>query len=309
MDISVIVCTYNRAISLTRCLAHLSAQVVPSGVTWEVIVVDNNSTDSTRQVVLKAAENGFSVCYVREEKQGLCYARNRGIEESQGRIIAYIDDDILVEPNWLRSMLLSFEETGCDAAGGRIYLETGGCPLPGWLGPILFGYLGYIDYGEERIDLDGRRCHPHGGNMAFRREVFERIGLFDVNVGRVGNKLFKGSETELFWRLSNTDARIIYEPHAKVHHIIKTEELTKRHFRILQIREGEQRAKRDTTVYPRQIIGIPLFIVREFEKAFRRYITAPFRDSCMRFRREMDLWNLIGYARGRYGLYRQGGII
>lgn len=303
MDISVIVCTYNRAATLERCLAHLTAQQVPAEVNWEVVVVDNNSTDHTSQIAKSAAAGKLPVRYSREANQGLCYARNRGLADARGALVAYIDDDIFTDPAWLSGMVSAFRETECDAAGGPIHLDTEGKPLPLWLSRTLWGYLGYIDHGEERIVLDGNRHYPHGGNMAFRREVFDRTGAFDVRIGRVGNELFKGSETEFFRRLTLTGAKIIYEPKAKVRHLIKPKELSKRHFRILQLRDGEQRAHTETVVYRRTVMGVPLFIGRELAKAFRGYLTALSQAPGSRFRREMDLWDLAGYVRGKYHIY------
>jgi glucosyl-dolichyl phosphate glucuronosyltransferase len=305
MDISVIICTYNRAATLSRCLAYLAAQRVPEGVGWEVVVVDNNSTDHTSKVVKDAAAKGLPILYVHEASQGLCYARNRGIENSRGSIIAYIDDDILTDPEWLIGLVSVFQKTGCDAAGGPIHLETEGKPLPKWLLPPGWGYLGHIDHGEKMIALDGRKHYPHGGNMAFRREVFDNIGKFDVRLGRTGNKQFKGEETEYFSRLASRGAKIIYEPKAKVLHLIKPRELTKRHFRILQLRSGELQAQTESTVYRNTIVGIPLFICREFAKSFKTYLSALSQNRWIRFRRELDLWALAGYVWGKLDLHRE----
>jgi glycosyltransferase involved in cell wall biosynthesis len=308
MDISVVVCTYNRAATLARCLARLAAQQVPEGVGWEVVVVDNNSTDHTSRVVEDAAARGLPVRYSRETNQGLCHARNRGIQDTRGAIVAYIDDDILTDPAWLSGMVSAFRETGCDAAGGSIHLETEGRPLPSWLSRDMWGYLGYIDHGEERIVLDGVRHYPHGGNMAFRREVFGKVGGFDVTIGRKGNKLFKQSETEFFHRLVPTGAKIVYEPAARVRHIIKPGELSKSHFRTLQLRHGEQRAGRETAFYPRSVMGVPLFTIPALWRSLGKYLAAAHGEPGPRFRREMDLWELMGYMWGRLMCYRNGRV-
>jgi len=302
-DLSVIVCTFNRAEVLARSLGQLARQRAPAGLSWEVVVVDNNCTDHTAEVVRQFGVQGrVPLRRVREEKQGLCHARNRGIAETNGAVIAYLDDDILADPSWLAGVTAVFAETRCDAAGGPIYLETEGRPLPPWLTAELWGYLGYIDHGNERTALDGRRHYPHGGNMAFRREVFHRIGLFDVGIGRTGNKLYKGSETEFFHRLAPTCSTILYEPTASVRHLIKARELTKAHFRTLQLRIGEQRSRRHDETYRRSWMGIPPFIGVEFLKGIRRYVRAVPSGAGRRFRREMDLWEMAGFA---YGCFRE----
>ena len=102
MDFTVIICTYNRSSNLPKCIEYLERQQGTDGFQWEVLIVDNNSSDDTSQVVEKlAADSSVDLRYVFEEKQGLNHARNRGIEESDSRYFCYVDDDILVATNWL----------------------------------------------------------------------------------------------------------------------------------------------------------------------------------------------------------------
>src|ERR1039458_7067822 len=189
MKIAVILCTYNRCQLLVGALDSIAASVLPESLEWEVLVVDNNSSDQTREVV-----EGFSrrypgrFRYVFECQQGLSCARNAGIRESQSEILAFTDDDVIVEPDWLwtlTSVLQAGEWTG---AGGRIVAVWPG-PLPSWLStadPDTLGPYGEFNLGTESGPL---RRPPYGANMAFRREVFEKYGDFRTDLGRSGSNL------------------------------------------------------------------------------------------------------------------------
>src|SRR5262249_25559041 len=133
MDITVIVCTYNRCQSLAKALGSVAASTLPDSVEWEVIVVDNNSSDKTREVVedfCRRHPGRFG--YVSEPKQGLSHARNAGVRKARGDIVAFMDDDIIVEPTWLRELTSALYNGQCAGAGGRILLERNFSP-PRWL--------------------------------------------------------------------------------------------------------------------------------------------------------------------------------
>ena len=169
MEFTVIICTYNRASNLPRCLDALAAQQAVDGREWEVLVVDNNSTDNTPEVVADLAEKlPIKVRYAHESEQGLNYARNTGIRESMGKYFSYVDDDILVSPVWLTSLFEAFEANDADAVGGRIHLDPS-ITLPKWIRPDtdMLGFLGYQDFGENALRLDGNNRYPFGGLRPF----------------------------------------------------------------------------------------------------------------------------------------------
>src|SRR5262245_27749696 len=119
-EISVIVCTFNRATRLALALRALARVSVPDGLAWELIIVDNNSTDETARIVREfAALSGLRVRYLFETRQGLSFARNTGIASAEGRIIALTDDDVLVEPNWIASIHQAFAEHEVACVGGK----------------------------------------------------------------------------------------------------------------------------------------------------------------------------------------------
>ncbi|WP_198245572.1 glycosyltransferase [methane-oxidizing endosymbiont of Gigantopelta aegis] len=135
---SIIICSYNRCQNLPDCFSCLEKQVITDPIQWEVLLVDNNSTDNTKQVTEDFNQSSsLNIRYIFEQKQGLSYARNRGINEAKGTYLMFIDDDIRVTENWLQSIYSTFKQYDCDAVGGRIHIESPN-KLPPWITPDMY---------------------------------------------------------------------------------------------------------------------------------------------------------------------------
>lgn len=218
--ISVVICTYNRADMLRKTLESFLAQDGLGGIDHEILVVDNNSSDATCEVV-RSFEDHPSVRYVFEPEQGLSAARNRGIAESRGEIVAFLDDDVVVDPNWLEHMCRCFQETNAAVVGGRAYLIFE-ADTPDWFGEELATMFGEVDLGAQRTQLpEGRGLF--GLNLAFRREILHEAGCFDEALGRKGKALSGGEETAVLRRVGGAGCMIVYEPDAVVGHVIPPE--------------------------------------------------------------------------------------
>src|SRR5579863_1127417 len=185
MHITVILCTYNRCQSLARALDSVAVSVVPEAIEWEVLVVDNNSNDQTETVV-KDFSHRFPgrFRYLFERQQGKSYALNSGVGEARGDILAFVDDDVTVEPEWLQNLTSALLDSQLSGCGGRILPQRGFVP-PNWLaldGPYnLVGALcAYFDLGDVSREL---KEPPFGANMAFRKEMFARYGDFRTDLG------------------------------------------------------------------------------------------------------------------------------
>jgi glycosyltransferase involved in cell wall biosynthesis len=284
MDLSVIVCTYNRCYNLPDCFAALERQQGVSSLAWEVVLVDNCSTDGTRALVEESLRRtSMKLRYTFCGEQGLSYARNHGIEVAEGQRLVFIDDDIRVSPGWLKAIYATFTEYDCDAVGGRIHLDIPLEQLPPWIRPDMYGFLGYQDFGEKPYRLDGLREYPFGGNMAIHRRVFERIGKFDPELGRKGagtrkDELFKGGETEFFHRLAASGGVIWYQPLALVYHKVLPHQLKRHFFLTLHHNAGILKARRDRAVYPRTIAGVPRFLYLQWFRAVWRYLQQTLRQ-------------------------------
>jgi glycosyltransferase involved in cell wall biosynthesis len=298
MELSVILCTYNRSNGLIKTLKSLQSQDLPKNFAWEVVVVDNNSTDDTPEKVREFAENSdLVVRYVKEKKQGLSHARNKGVAEARGRYLHFTEDDEIADKDLIREIYGTFKTCNCDCVGGKIYLK---CEekMPEWLTKDLWGFLGYLNYGDNAIQMDEQR-YPFGGNMTFSREVFDRIGLFNVSLGRKGGELFGGEEVDFFRRLLSAGSKGVYQPKALVYHIIDKSRLKKNYFRMLHYKEGMQRALLDDEICRRSLFGVPLFIFPQFLRSISNYLSTTFSYGWNNsFRKEMNIWHFIGFIRG-----------
>jgi len=231
MRVSVVICTLNRSQVLKACLRALESQVgvVPDDV--EVTIVDNGSTDDTPTVVKNFRRySRFDVRWCVEERVGLSNARNRAVAEATNQFIIFLDDDAAPKPGWIAAHLRAFAETDAECVGGRIRLDWE-LPRPRWLHPVLDPFLGLIDLGDERATFAFPRSYPGGGNIAFRREVFDAVGLFDPELGVRPGRVVGSEETDLCYRLERAGGRIVYEPQAEVVHPVPVAKLTKRWFR------------------------------------------------------------------------------
>lgn len=245
MTASVIVCTRNRARLLEGCLTSLLAER-PS-VPWEVIVVDNASTDETRSIVARCREQarGVDVHYLVEERLGLSHSRNRGIAAADGEHILFTDDDVLVRPGWVDGLVSGFAEGGVVAVAGRVVPEWP-APPPRWLDGPHAGVLAITNFGDEYRDLVEAEF-PLGANMAIQAAMLPGSGEpFDTRLGHRGATYFAFEEHELFRRLRAGGGRFAYRPDAVVLHRILPERMTWKGMRRASIQNGygSRRAER-----------------------------------------------------------------
>ncbi len=210
-------------------MASFTEIVNPEGLSWELIVVDNNSQDKTRAICEEyKKEAAWDLRYVFEEKQGLSQARNRGRQHAQGDIVAFTDDDVIVDKYWLFNIHKVFSEYRVAAVGGRI-LPLWDTPKPRWLIPDLFGMLALLDLGGRPIYLTSPSIY--GANFAVRAEMFRKYGAFNINLGRIGKRLSCHEEYDFLLRLHHAGEKILYHPNVLVHHCISRERMSKSYFR------------------------------------------------------------------------------
>lgn len=228
LSVSIIICTYARAELLGQTL--LSLRDVEGIGEAEVIVVDNNSPDHTAEVVshsMKQLNGTFvRIRYLFEPRQGLSAARNAGIAASTGAIVAFLDDDAIPSPQWLDAIRKAFEAAPEAAAVGGVIRPSFEIARPEWLIKELELPFTIVDLGGETRSYPGR-LHPFGANMAMRRSVLDRLGLFfPEELGRKGASLLSGEETWLFNQMRSAGLKLLYVPGMAVTHFIMAERLS-----------------------------------------------------------------------------------
>lgn len=221
MDLSIVICTYNRADVLTDTLrSFLSLHELP-GARFELLVVDNRSSDATAGIVRGfMAGHPERIRYVFEPTPGLSHARNRGIRETAAAaIVAFVDDDIYFDPQWLIAVLGAFRAhpEGMGLGGRSIPVFESG--QPAWVNERISRAYGSTNSGMTARPMIFPE-HPFGLNMAFRREVFEKVGLFNTKLGRQGASLLSNEETDYFSRVHDAGMVVRYAPEAIVKHRI-----------------------------------------------------------------------------------------
>jgi glycosyltransferase involved in cell wall biosynthesis len=242
-EVSVVISTYNRAEVLPYALESLLQQKPPD-VPYEIVVVDNNSTDSTRAVVESFMARGYRhLRYLFESRQGVAYGRNAGILASTAPIIAFTDDDVTVAPDWVRTLKQALDaHPEADCVGGRV-LPRWSLPVPSWLCRENWGPLALLDYGDAPFYVNAsKRLCLIGANTAFRRAVFSRVGLLANHVQSYKREV--GTEDhELLLRLWRSGGQGLYLPSLVVTSGIASERVTKAYHRRWHTRHGRSMAR------------------------------------------------------------------
>ena len=243
--LSLIVATYNRSEQLMITLDSVARQTAKSEA-WECIVVDNNSTDDTRERIATfcAQHPTLAIRYIFEPQQGLSYARNAGIAASNGDIVTFIDDDERIVEEFIEAYIELFDTTpDAMSAGGKIIAEYPD-GRPRWMSHYTEQPIANpMDFGENITRFPAHRI-PGGGNMAIRRTALERVGLFDTTLGRSGKQLIGGEESDLFERLAKCGMACYYVPRAVMYHIIPASKLTDDYFERLSYNIGVSQRRR-----------------------------------------------------------------
>jgi glucosyl-dolichyl phosphate glucuronosyltransferase len=224
--ISIVVCTYNREKYLPKMLESVANQNCAK-TDFELILVNNKSIDNTASICedFGVEQEDINYHYFLETQQGLSYARNRGIKESKGEFVVFIDDDAFLEENYIKELKQYLRNTPeLVGFGGKIYpfLE---CELPVWMSKYLSTLMSIIDLGGE-VKLFSGSKYPIGANMGVSRKVIDKIGVFNESLGRTGTSMLGGEEKDFFFRIKEAGIPIYYFPKMLVHHVIPAKRLT-----------------------------------------------------------------------------------
>jgi glucosyl-dolichyl phosphate glucuronosyltransferase len=261
MDISVILCTYNRHECLATALESVAASQIPDSINWELLVVDNNSKDATREVAESFCRRyPARFRYVFEPQQGKSFALNRGIREAAGDVLAFIDDDITAEPDWLFELTKPLSDPQWAGTGGRVYLPKD-FSAPSWMetegNRSLLSILALFDLGSDSRPLSRP---PIGNNMAFRKSVFAKYGGFRTDLGPSPGSEIRYEDTEFGSRVMRGGEQILYVPSAVVRHAVEPRRLKKEYFLAYHFDYGralirEKGDREPVGIIPRSLIS------------------------------------------------------
>jgi glycosyltransferase involved in cell wall biosynthesis len=291
MDVSIVLATYNRAASLQTTLQTFADLAVPSGLTWELLVVDNNSSDGTRAVIEDAARDAkFRIHYIFEKTQGRSAALNCGIAAAQGDIIAFTDDDVLLHPEWLSGLKETFDQFDCAGVAGRI-IPLWNHPKPHWL--EMEGQQAVVNFelGDNCMEI---RFPPMGANSAFRKQVFTRHGVFRLDLGVSGTKhTITCDDTEFGDRLIKDGEKIVYSPNAIIYHPVDPKRTTKGYFLTWYYYNGRSLTR--TAGLPNEGVfyfGVPRWLYRELFSNTGKWLFC--LDGTRRFHYRLKTYRSVG---------------
>jgi glucosyl-dolichyl phosphate glucuronosyltransferase len=306
MNLTVVLCTFNRCQDLAKVLESLAASKLPESVEWEVLVVDNNSTDTTRRVAESFRERyPDHFRYLFEPRAGKSHALNSGIREARGDVLAFTDDDVVVEQTWLRDLTAHLHNGKWAGAAGRILPERSFSPPP-WIPRNQKYALAPLAVFDPNLQAGPLAESPFGANMAFQKRVFGEYGGFRTDLGPglgVGNPQ-KSEDSEFGHRLLAAGEKLRYEPSAVVYHSVPQGRVRKRYF----LDWWFDKARADIRAFgiaPEikwTVAGIPLCFLRRLAVWTLCWMVTV--DPSLRFERKLKVWGRLGEIVESYRLSR-----
>jgi glycosyltransferase involved in cell wall biosynthesis len=302
--ISVVLCTRNRADLFDKAITSVVAQDFPREH-YEIVIVDNGSSDHTRQVAARYAEQP-NVRYILEERVGLCVARNTGWQVASASYVALFDDDAIAKPGWLAAIARTFQRSRSDVGiiGGRvdpIWLA----PRPDWLADEIAGALTIVDWGSNEKEIsDPRSEWLVGANMAAPKAVIAEVGGFHPWLDRVGNNLLSNGDVHLEIKIMRRGYRCLYVPDMAIEHFAPPERLTQAWFTkrfywqgisdaVMEIIDGSPSPRRRIRLAARRLARL----------AKLRALVPPTKPAM--FRAKCLALSDLGYAAGMLGASRR----
>lgn len=264
MDVSIAICTWNRADLLDQTLNEMRKLRIPDGTNWELLVVNNNCTDHTEQVIAKHS-HALPLKHLKETKAGLSHARNCAVDVAKGQLLLWTDDDVLVDREWMATYIhASRDFPEADFFGGTVipWFEV---EPPKWLKKnfaIVEGAYAARDLGQQIREFDPGEL-PVGANMAFRMTAVRDM-RYDPSLGRVKDRLTSGDETDFVERLTEKGGRGVWVGPAEVRHFIPSPRMSKAYLRDLYTLSGQTYIRRKEIGEAPLLFGVPRWIFRQY---------------------------------------------
>ena len=300
MRLDLLIPTFNRSSLLGECLDSVLRST--STVDWRVTVIDNNSSDDTRQVVESFAARSDRVRYLFEKRQGRSAALNRGITISACDVIGMIDDDEQIHPDWIDTAAKWLQDPQVDFIGGP-YLGLWRAEKPAWL-PAGFDGVISADNPDRvpnsAVRFPDDRIFLRGGNAVMRRSVFDSIGGYRTDIGRIGNDFGSCEDHDVYSRLLTAGMTGYYVPDLIIYHVVPPERVTRAYYRKWAWAQAKSLALMERTGMQkvRYVGRIPRYMIGDMVRELPLLAS---RDQSRRFAAELQGWKLAGFLCGAYG--------
>lgn len=293
-------CTYNRADRLPQLINKLRSQECP--IYFEILVVNNNSTDQTEDVLNKLTLlPGPKLRHVNETQQGIPYARNRALKEANDAdYLFFMDDDELPRPGLLAAVVDSLDREGADCVGGRVTNLFESNQRPHWLSNSLLGFLAETDHGPEPFWITTDETPVWTANVAYRMDIFRNDEelRFDVRYNRIGKAVGGGSDLKMFEDILTRKLKIRYRPDMVVEHFVESWRLTRRYFLKLHYLSGRRTALYEFEGVYNRCFGIPYFMFTTLTKQSLLFLKMLFQKNQESLRQGMNVTYTAGMIVG-----------
>jgi glucosyl-dolichyl phosphate glucuronosyltransferase len=298
-DISVVISTYNRSELLPAAIESILDQDARD-LSYEILIVDNNSTDATKAVIDRYSIDHPNLEYLREPRQGVSYARNCGIAHAKAQVIAFFDDDVRVARDWLTNIKRYFDShPEADCIGGRV-LPRWESPAPAWLNRDQWMPLGVQDYGDKELVIDNtNRLCLVSGNLACRSSMFREIGTFAVELQRVKDGIGSLEDAEMMERCWRFGRRCVYLPDLMATTEVPFARMTKKYHRRWHIGHGRFYSKmrsEELENCTRRLLDVPAYLYRQtFLDSLRWFRCMLSGESAQAFAYETQIRFFLGF--------------
>lgn len=259
VDVTVAICTWNRCEGLRITLEQFCHVRIPEGIRWELLVVNNNCSDST-DLVVASFQQRLPVRLLHEPRPGQSFARNLALCEARGEYLMWTDDDVIADPGWMEALLAPLKQQGALWSFGRSEPEWPG-KVPSWYSDRFRGYFAVLDYGPTPFRVTDYLQHFYGLNFAGTVEAHRTLGGFRTDFGLKGDVGGVGEDIDLFERAFAADMPIVYTPDALVRHMIAEQRTGKAYHRRRQWVASEVHYRILPELFPRSpwVLGLPRF--------------------------------------------------
>lgn len=298
----VAICSYNRGNRLPELIRALRNQ--QSSIPFELLVVENNCTDNTHEILLGLqSESGAVLRIANEPNQGISYARNRAIEESlDSDYMLVMDDDELPCDNLIQAAIDTFESTDAICVGGKVIVDFSELKRPEWLEDNLLGFLAQVDYGDELFQITSTSTPVWTANIAYDTRIFrDNPDLrFDLRYNRAGKGVGGGEDVMMFEELLNRKLPIYYQPKMAVLHSVDTWKLQRSYFIKLHFISGKKYGKYEIGNFKKNILGIPSFMFTQFIRHALITVLMFTRGQSGSIRQAMNTSHSLGSILGKF---------